>query len=824
MDFEPTPRAQRATGGKLRLKTVLETTTDPPAAVQAFRQEHNLGPTCENFVEFACLVRNSRSEIYLNLLDTLVKNLERSIPTMSREKQDELLKRSFHFVHTGDVLSKIPVSLLRRRSDIPKDYLDAFTQSPAFAASLPKMPIEVQRQVWCTETGLPSFESHLGIHMEKYRATLGQQHITRARTFRVVVVPQDKWRAHNKPLDAMVEAIGNRDELLEAACRLLLKRYAEAPDAEHGSVWAAMLFDLLLKFDLVERHLRPRLMEKRVRVARCLDTAVRTTGRLDGAALSELHKALLSQFPATATGAAAGVGTVAPSSLAAPTARQQQQSLSPEALKRLLEEAWSKLSEFDAERVFAEPVTDAIAPGYSNVIKKPMDLATMQAKIGASAYSSLDALSSDVDLMLANCVRFNTKASYFGTYASSLGVKWKSEKVKLQRKAKPPPPIVAPPAKGVLSSSTSSSAAAAGTPPNSNADSQLLLPPQPASSISLEGDVTLMLLAQPAISNSLHHTFVRLMEESLSARTLPAKHPHAQTLLQLLQLSHGARKAALSKLSIKPPEPVILRLLLPFYQRFLGEAAFSSKEFLGGGGGGNNSEAAVAPFVEALLADATWGAFLEIPLLRRFLLVSCGHAFVRQQPSSSSSKSKTLGDPPRAAALLKVLTLHATTDRHHYHLANDRWFLDALLSAATPPRYAGRVPEVRSAVLALLEALVRRKGYLCVAHTCLINMLTSWGNATMVGREAPWMNAEDVGAILRRVSLAGGQSSGANGGDDADLPRPAKRPYQPNDAPPRRLSADLWQSSEFSAVKAEYAKLKAAMPGLDVEGALGVVQ
>lgn len=823
MDSEPTPCAQRVTGGKLRLKTVLETTTDPPAAVQAFRQEHNLGPTCENLVEFACLVRNSRSEIYLSLLDTLVKNLERSIPTMSREKQDELLKRSFHFVHTGDVLSKIPVSLLRRRSDIPKDYLDAFTLSPTFAASLPKMPIEVQRQVWCTETGLPSFESHLGIHMEKYRATLGQQHITRARTFRVVVVPQDKWRAQNKPLGAMVEAIGNRDELLEAACRLLLKRYAEAPDAEQGSVWAAMLFDILLKFDLVERNLRPRLMEKRGRVARCLDTAVRTTGRLDGAALSELHKALLSQFPATATGAAAGLGAVATSSLAAPTARQQQQSLSPEALKRLLEEAWMKLSEFDAERVFAEPVTDAIAPGYSNVIKKPMDLATMQAKIGASAYSSLDALSSDVDLMLANCVRFNTKASYFGTYANSLGAKWKSEKVKLQRKAKPPPPMVVPPAKGVLSSSASSvaaGAAAAGAPSNSNADSQLLLPPQPASSISLEGDVTLMLLAQPAILNALHHTFVRLMEDSLSARTLPAKHPHVQTLSQLLQLSHGARKAALSKLSIKPPEPVILRLLLPFYQRFLGEVAFSSKEFPGGGR--NKSEAAVAPLVEALLADATWGAFLEIPLLRRFLLVSCGHAFVRQQPSSSSSKSKTLGDAPRAAALLKVLTLHASTGRHHYHLANDRWFLDALLAAATPPGYAGRVPEVRSAVLALLEALVQRKGYLCVAHSCLINVLANWSNATMVGREAPWMNAEEVGAILRRVSLAGGQSSGADG-DEGDELRPAKRPYQTSDAPPRRLSAELWQSSEFSAVKAEYAKLKAVLPGLDVESALGVV-
>ena len=804
-------RAQRVIGGKLRLKTDLLATSEPKATVEAFRQAHSLGPSCESLVEFACLVRTSRSEIYRSLLNSLVKNLENSIPAMSLEQQDELLERSFQFISGGDVLSKIPVTLLTRRSDIPVYYLDSFVVNPALADSLHKMPLGVRRQVWCTAIGKSSFETHLGVHLEKYRTTLGQRHLSQARTyaFKVVRVPQEKWRAQNKPLDAVVAYIGNRDKLLNRACRILMRRYAEAPDPEQASVWAAMLFDLLLKSDLVERSQKPRLMEKRVRVARCLDMAVRTAGRMDGAALSELHKALLSQFPANAPLAAGpGAVTSSSSSLAAPLARQQP--LAPEVLQRILEEAWAKLSAFDNEGVFAAPVTDAIAPGYSNAIKRPMDLATMQAKVNASAYSSLDAFSNDVDLMLANCVRFNTKASYFGTYANLLGTKWKAEKARLQRKAKPPPPMVAPPARGPLSSAagagaTSSAAAAAA---HSSSDSQLLLPPLPAARISLEGHVTLMLLAQPAVSNMLHHTFERLIDDSLAARNLPAKHPHVLTLLQLLQLSHGARKAAKSKLSIKPPEPVTLRLLLPFYQRFLGEVAFSSKEFLGKGSS-SKSEATVAPFVEALLADASWGAFLEIPFLRRFLLVSCGHAFLRPSPKSTS-----LGDPPRAAALLKVLTLHATAD---HHLANDRTFLDALLNAATEPRFAARVPEVRAVVLALLEALVQQGGYICAAHTCLVNLLTSWSSATMVGRESSWTNAEEVDKVLRRVSLFGAQAAGGGAGGGGDGERPAKRPCQPSSATPHRLSAELWKSAEFSGVKAEYAKLQAALPGLDVE-------
>ena len=43
----------------------------------------------------------------------------------------------------------------------------------------------------------------------------------------------------------------------------------------------------------------------------------------------------------------------------------------------------------DPEGIFAEPVTDSIAPGYSSIIKHPMDLTTMSSKLENNMYTSL---------------------------------------------------------------------------------------------------------------------------------------------------------------------------------------------------------------------------------------------------------------------------------------------------------------------------------------------------------------------------------------------------------------------------------------------------
>lgn len=65
--------------------------------------------------------------------------------------------------------------------------------------------------------------------------------------------------------------------------------------------------------------------------------------------------------------------------------------------------------------LFKEPVTEAIAPTYFDVIKSPMDLSTMQRKILDNAYPSTNfrEFRDDFELMCLNAVTFNSKERDF---------------------------------------------------------------------------------------------------------------------------------------------------------------------------------------------------------------------------------------------------------------------------------------------------------------------------------------------------------------------------------------------------------------------------
>ena len=47
------------------------------------------------------------------------------------------------------------------------------------------------------------------------------------------------------------------------------------------------------------------------------------------------------------------------------------------------------LSRKDSNGFFVYPVTDSIAPGYSDIIEQPMDFSTMKKKIDNNAYSCI---------------------------------------------------------------------------------------------------------------------------------------------------------------------------------------------------------------------------------------------------------------------------------------------------------------------------------------------------------------------------------------------------------------------------------------------------
>ncbi|KAF3828741.1 hypothetical protein GH733_004647 [Mirounga leonina] len=63
--------------------------------------------------------------------------------------------------------------------------------------------------------------------------------------------------------------------------------------------------------------------------------------------------------------------------------------------------------EKDPHGFFAFPVTDAIAPGYSMIIKHPMDFGTMKDKIVANEYKSVTEFKADFKLMCDNAMTYN---------------------------------------------------------------------------------------------------------------------------------------------------------------------------------------------------------------------------------------------------------------------------------------------------------------------------------------------------------------------------------------------------------------------------------
>lgn len=79
-----------------------------------------------------------------------------------------------------------------------------------------------------------------------------------------------------------------------------------------------------------------------------------------------------------------------------------------------------ELEKLDPNGIFADPVTDAIAPGYSTLIRNPMDLSTIKAKLDNLEYPTTVSLRSDMILMLDNCTKYNTVDTPFHQLALKL--------------------------------------------------------------------------------------------------------------------------------------------------------------------------------------------------------------------------------------------------------------------------------------------------------------------------------------------------------------------------------------------------------------------
>ncbi|CAB3239478.1 unnamed protein product [Arctia plantaginis] len=89
-------------------------------------------------------------------------------------------------------------------------------------------------------------------------------------------------------------------------------------------------------------------------------------------------------------------------------------------LSRLLEQLLRNLEKRDPHQFFAWPVNDNFAPGYSDIIRKPMDFSTMKQKIDDNEYKSLNCFISDFKLMCNNAMKYNKAGTVYHKAARRL--------------------------------------------------------------------------------------------------------------------------------------------------------------------------------------------------------------------------------------------------------------------------------------------------------------------------------------------------------------------------------------------------------------------
>ncbi|XP_075216213.1 bromodomain containing 7/9 isoform X1 [Lycorma delicatula] len=113
--------------------------------------------------------------------------------------------------------------------------------------------------------------------------------------------------------------------------------------------------------------------------------------------------------------------------------RMRQEQKSP--LQKLLDHLQRLLEKKDPQQFFAWPVTDQIAPGYSQIIPQPMDFSSMRQKIDDSSYTILNDYIDDFKLMCGNAMVYNHPDTIYYKAAKRLlhtGVKIMSpEKLRL---------------------------------------------------------------------------------------------------------------------------------------------------------------------------------------------------------------------------------------------------------------------------------------------------------------------------------------------------------------------------------------------------------
>ena len=189
-----------------------------------------------------------------------------------------------------------------------------------------------------------------------------------------------------------------RPKLLYAALSILIAHHGTSSPVFLGGanhLNCSLVSDILLSSPL------PKAYMPVLSLARVLDETVKAGGITD-ANICAIQASLRQIYPPEdGEGSTTGDSKPAASQSKTPMVHSAEIKL---LLKRVIASGIAAMKLADPQSLFHKPVTDAIAPGYSKVISKPMCTKQME----TTDYLSLQDWDRDVQLMFRNCVAYNS--------------------------------------------------------------------------------------------------------------------------------------------------------------------------------------------------------------------------------------------------------------------------------------------------------------------------------------------------------------------------------------------------------------------------------
>lgn len=524
-----------------------------------------------------------------------------------------------------------------------------------------------------------------------------------------------------------------RPKLLYATLSLLMGYHGTSPAFLGGDkhLYCTLVADILLSGRLPKAYL-PVLS-----LARTLDDCVKA-GIITDSQISDIQSALKKIYRENNAITEPGASSKPAATNAGATTVHSAELKS--LLKKTVAAGVDAMKEADPQSLFLNPVTDAIAPGYSKVIQKPMCMKQML----TTNYLTIQEWDRDVTLMFRNCIAYNTgnDGQWFRGEARRQHEVFKND--------------IYPQAKKIFEEESAKLLPARDVQKKRKASGALNIEPLEGTKLKKrkKGDkdtdnlpsmqaLASMLLSDPFVIRILLDRLLKSLRiDTMKSSSLPVGHTVIPSLLQLLQLAQFSQQLCairgkrymIPAVGIDPndEDPVgfqLLRQYTPlliklFLEAELDKRTSDSKDLL--------SAAKSLPKRTNIISSETWQNTKHLHVLRGLVEGAMVHVC---QPGNSFDKSLAQTFPKFADALSQL----APTP----HLWEDRTFFLSLVQAIA--RHKGKLrSEARDTIVStwlgwLKDAPNDGKGSMfSSAHESFLILINEWvtlGNLVL-SREA----------------------------------------------------------------------------------------